>query len=74
VLIGTGERAKTRNIPADDDPVSNVLKWILLAVAIVCFALISWATVITYDRWGIPRLEFENAKPVPSGRNGSLNY
>lgn len=33
-----------------DDPVSNVLKWILLAVAIVCFALIAWATMVTYDR------------------------
>jgi nitric oxide reductase subunit B len=32
-----------------DDPVSNVLKWILLVVAIVCFALIAWATVVTYD-------------------------
>jgi nitric oxide reductase subunit B len=32
-----------------DDLVSNVLKWILLAVAIVCFALIAWATVVTYD-------------------------
>ena len=36
--------------PSTDDPVSNVLKWILLIVAIVCFALIAWATVVTYDR------------------------
>ena len=36
--------------PSTDDPVSNVLKWILLVVAIVCFALIAWATVATYDR------------------------
>ena len=36
--------------PSTDDPVSNVLKWILLVVAIVCFALIAWATVVTYDR------------------------
>jgi hypothetical protein len=27
--------------PSTDDPVSNVLKWILLVVAIVCFALIA---------------------------------
>jgi nitric oxide reductase subunit B len=33
-----------------DDPVSHVLKWVLLAVASVCLALIVWATVITYDR------------------------
>ncbi|MFL5253417.1 MAG: nitric oxide reductase, partial [Rhodopila sp.] len=32
------------------DPVSNVLKWVLLAVAIICFALFAWATVITYER------------------------
>jgi hypothetical protein len=32
------------------DPVSNVLKWLLLGVAILCFALFAWATKITYDR------------------------
>jgi nitric oxide reductase subunit B len=32
------------------DPVSNVLKWILLAVAIATFALLAWATVATYER------------------------
>ena len=32
------------------DPVSNVLKWILLAVAIGSFALFAWATVLTYER------------------------
>lgn len=26
------------------DPVSNVLKWVLLAVAIVTFGLMGWAT------------------------------
>ena len=36
--------------PSTDDPVSNVLKWILLVVAIVCFTLIAWATAVTYDR------------------------
>lgn len=32
------------------DPVANVLKWILLAVAVVTFALLGWATVITYSK------------------------
>src|SRR5215217_6972527 len=34
----------------DEDPVSNVLKWILLLVAVGCFALFAWATVLTYER------------------------
>ncbi len=33
-----------------EDPVSNVLKWILLATAVLCFALFAWATVLTYER------------------------
>lgn len=33
-----------------EDPVSDVLKWILLAVAIGSFALFAWATVLTYER------------------------
>jgi nitric oxide reductase subunit B len=33
-----------------EDPVSNVLKWILLAVAVGSFALFAWATVLTYER------------------------
>jgi hypothetical protein len=32
-----------------EDPVSNVLKWILLAVAVGSFALFAWATVLTYE-------------------------
>jgi nitric oxide reductase subunit B len=32
------------------DPVSDILKWILLVVAIVCFALLAWATVLTYEK------------------------
>ncbi len=32
------------------DPVSNVLKWILLLTAIVTFGMMAWATVVTYDR------------------------
>ena len=31
-----------------DDPVSRVLKWVLLGTAIACFALITWATQQTY--------------------------
>ena len=31
-----------------DDPVSRVLKWVLLGTAIACFALIAWATQLTY--------------------------
>ncbi len=42
--------AKAHLAPASNDPVSNVLKWILLAVAIVTFALMGLATVTTYDR------------------------
>lgn len=30
------------------DPVSNVLKWILLGVAVVTFSLMAWATTVTY--------------------------
>src|ERR1700722_3669042 len=33
-----------------EDPVSNVLKWILLLVAIGSFGLFTWATVLTYER------------------------
>jgi nitric oxide reductase subunit B len=36
--------------PTNIDPVSNVLKWMLLVVAIVCFGLFAWATVLTYER------------------------
>ncbi len=33
--------------PAEDS-VSNVLKWVLLVVALVSFALLAWATTVTY--------------------------
>src|SRR6476661_8427469 len=33
-----------------EDAVSNVLKWILLAVAVGSFVLFAWATVLTYER------------------------
>jgi len=32
-----------------DDPVSRVLKWILLAVGIATFALMAWASIVTYQ-------------------------
>ena len=31
-----------------EDPVSDVLKWVLLAVAIATFGLLAWATIVTY--------------------------
>jgi nitric oxide reductase subunit B len=51
--------------PSVKDPVSTVLKWVLLAVAIVTFAILAWATTATY------RL----APPQPKrfvGLNGTL--
>jgi nitric oxide reductase subunit B len=33
-----------------EDKVSNVLKWVLLAVAIITFALLGWTTVLTYEQ------------------------
>lgn len=33
----------------DSDPVSNVLKWILLITAITCFAVVIWGTFKTYQ-------------------------
>jgi nitric oxide reductase subunit B len=38
----------TMPINVASDPVSNVLKWILLFVAIACFAVLVWATYETY--------------------------
>jgi nitric oxide reductase subunit B len=34
--------------PTTKDAVSNVLKWVLMIVAIVTFALLAWATTVTY--------------------------
>ncbi|GEM_PF-4140299 len=34
---------------ADLDPVSNVLKWVLLITAIVCFSVVIWGTFKTYQ-------------------------
>ena len=35
---------------ASIDPISDILKWVLLVTAIVCFALLGWATVLTYEQ------------------------
>ena len=32
-----------------EDPVSNVLKWVLLAVAVTCFAILAYTTKLTYE-------------------------
>ena len=32
-----------------EDPVSNVLKWVLLVVAIASFAILGWTTKLTYE-------------------------
>jgi len=36
--------------PRTEDPVSTVLKWTLLSVAILTFGLFAWATVLTYRK------------------------
>ena len=48
-----------------EDPVSNVLKWILLAVAVVTFAVLGWTTRVTY----------QGAPPLPErviGEDGAI--
>lgn len=42
--------ADVRFATATSDPVSNVLMWILLAVAVITFGMMTLATVVTYDR------------------------
>ena len=32
-----------------EDPVSNVLKWVLLVVAVASFAILGWTTKLTYE-------------------------
>jgi len=32
-----------------EDPVSNVLEWVLLAVASASFAILGWTTKLTYE-------------------------
>ncbi|HEY7806824.1 MAG TPA: cbb3-type cytochrome c oxidase subunit I [Croceibacterium sp.] len=42
--------AGSPKIPVTEDRVSNILKWVLLATAIICFGLLGWATVLTYEK------------------------
>ena len=42
--------ASLGELPDGEDRVSNVLKWILLAVAVFSFILFFWATAVTYER------------------------
>ncbi|MDE2462970.1 MAG: cbb3-type cytochrome c oxidase subunit I [Alphaproteobacteria bacterium] len=39
----------TLAVEAAEDPVGRVLKWLLLVVAIACFAALGWATKLTYE-------------------------
>jgi nitric oxide reductase subunit B len=32
------------------DPISDILKWVLLITAVICFGLLGWATVLTYEK------------------------
>ncbi len=32
-----------------EDPVSNVLKWVLLVIAIASFVILGWTTKLTYE-------------------------
>jgi nitric oxide reductase subunit B len=51
VRHGSGKMSQpSGNHRVSSDPVSNVLKWILFAVAIASFLLFGWATVLTYER------------------------
>ena len=59
-----------------EDPVSNVLKWILLAVAVVTFALLGWMTDLTYkaappfpDRFVAPTT-LMSAEDIQAGKAG----
>lgn len=45
----------TQRIP--EDRVGNVMKWVLLAIAIGSFGLFAWATDVTYHRAPQSRLE-----------------
>jgi hypothetical protein len=37
-----------RAYPRVDEPVSNVLKWLLLVAAVATFGVLAWAIVVTY--------------------------
>jgi hypothetical protein len=47
-----------------EDPVSNLLRWILLDVAVVLFALLDWITSLTYQG----RLLFRSALSAGQSR------
>ena len=34
--------------PASNDFISDIMKWVLLATAVVCFGMLGWATILTY--------------------------
>jgi len=36
--------------PAGEDRISDILKWVLFAVAVVTFGLLAWTTVLTYEQ------------------------
>src|SRR5262252_10178804 len=38
------------DLPSGEDRVSNVLKWVLLVVAVITFIVFFWATTVTYER------------------------
>ncbi|MEO8401232.1 MAG: cbb3-type cytochrome c oxidase subunit I [Gammaproteobacteria bacterium] len=48
-MFGMHKNALDNSIGNDSDPVSNVLKWILLITAIICFAVVIWGTFKTYQ-------------------------
>jgi nitric oxide reductase subunit B len=53
----------TLSVQHPEDRVGNILKWILLFVAIACFAGLAWATKLTYE--GAP--PFPDRFVTPSG-------
>jgi nitric oxide reductase subunit B len=48
--LAQGQAQGQPDSPVGEDRVSNILKWVLLATAIVCFGLLGWATVLTYEK------------------------
>ncbi len=48
--MAQGQAQGQPDSPVGEDRVSNILKWVLLATAIVCFGLLGWATVLTYEK------------------------
>lgn len=55
--------------PAETDPVSDVLKWVLLLTAIISFILLFWGTLKTYEAAPSPP---ENSIIRWSGSDDSL--